>query len=316
MRSGGQSEGHAAGPSPRVDARAELVLDAHAELGEGPVWDETRRVLWWVDINAGRVHRFDPVSLLDRAVEIGGPVGFVAIRDDGRLAVAAVDALLTLDPETEEVETLAPFEPGPVAVRCNDGKCDPRGRLWVDRMAFDRAPGAGSLVRFDGAGFETILPGLTIPNGLDWTGDGSRMYFVDSRDPAVSVLDFDPESDSAGNRRPFLRIADVPGWPRPGVPDGLTVDDEDCVWIAVWGGGCVLRFDPDGALLGRIDVPVSRVSSCAFGGEDLGDLFITTAWEDATAQERAAEPHAGGLYRVRPGVRGRPPRRLKTGRRA
>jgi sugar lactone lactonase YvrE len=312
MRSGQHSETQVADEGLRIDARAELVLDAHAELGEGPVWDDRRHVLWWVDIKAGRVHRFDPINGLDRAYEIGTPVGCVALCDDGRLAVAVVDALLTLDSETEAIETLVPFEPGAVAVRCNDGKCDPLGRLWIDRMAFDRGIGTGSLVRFDGICVDTIRRGLTIPNGLDWTGDGCRMYFVDSRDPAVSVLDFDVESGTIGEGRPFMRMADVPEWPRPGVPDGLTVDEEDCVWVAVWGGGCVLRFHPDGTLIGRIDVPVSRVSSCAFGGEDLRDLFITTAWEDATAEQLVAQPNAGGLYRARPGVRGRPARRMKT----
>jgi sugar lactone lactonase YvrE len=289
------------------------VLDAHAELGEGPVWDDGRHVLWWVDIMAGRVHCFDPMAGLDRAYEMGTPVGCVALRDDGRLAVAAADGLLTLDPETGAVETAAAFEPGAVALRSNDGKSDPLGRLWIDRMAFDRAAGAGLLVRFDGSGFETVLGGLAIPNGLAWSGDGRRMYFVDSRDPVISVLDFDMESSAVERRRPFVRLVDVPEWPRRGVPDGLTVDAEDCVWAAAWGGGCVLRFGPDGTFIGRIEVPVSRVSSCSFGGDDLSELFITTAWEDATAEELAAQPNAGGLFRARPGVRGRPARRCKIG---
>jgi sugar lactone lactonase YvrE len=307
--------------SPSLGASAHLVLDAHAELAEGPLWDVDRQVLWWVDITAGRVHRFDPGSGSDTITEIGRAVGCVALCEDGRLVIAASDALLTLDPETGAIETLATFEPDSVARRCNDGKPDPQGRLWIDRLAFDRAPGASSLVRFCPSGpgpnsefaLETILRGLTIPNGLDWTASGKLMYFVDSPRRVISVFDFDPATGSIANGRPFARVDESLGLPASGVPDGLTVDAEDCVWAAVWGGGCVLRFAPDGSLLGRIDVPVAQVSSCAFGGADMADLYITTAWEDATPAQRALEPAAGGIFRARPGVRGRPAERFRQG---
>ena len=295
-----------------IGIRAELVLDAHAELAEGPVWDDRRRVLWWVDITSGRVHRFDPVTGVDRVLETGSPVGCVALREDGGLAIAAAETLLLLDPETETMTELAAFEPGPVAARCNDGKCDPQGRFWIDRMAYEKAPRTGSLMRFDGARLDTIVQGSTIPNGLDWSVDGSRMYFVDSKEPVVSVFDFDAETGGLANSRPFIRTTVTPGWPPSGVPDGLTVDRDDCVWVALWGGGCVLRFDPNGTPIGGVEVPVSRVSSCAFGGPDLDELYITTAWEDATADELDLQPHAGGIFRVRPGVRGRAPGRMRN----
>jgi len=298
-------------PAPGVPA--ELVLDARAELAEGPLWDDERHVLWWVDISAGRVHRFDPATGSDSVIEIGRPVGCVALRDDGALVVAAPEALLTLNPETGATDALARFEPEPVALRCNDGKCDPHGRFWIDRLALDRAPGASSLVRFAGSRFETVLRGLTIPNGLGWSADGKRMYFVDSPRRVVSVFDFDETTGALAHGRPFARVDESLGLPASAVPDGLTVDEDDGVWVAVWGGGCVLRFAPDGSLLARIDVPVTRASSCAFGGADLADLFITTAWEDATPDELAAEPAAGGIYRARPGVRGRSADRLRKG---
>jgi sugar lactone lactonase YvrE len=308
-----QSEIPAPNRPPAPGAPAELVLDARAELAEGPLWDEVRHVLWWVDINAGRVHRFDPATGSDSVIEIGRPVGCVALREDGALVVAAPEALLTLDPETGGTEILARFDPEPVALRCNDGKCDPQGRFWIDRLALDRAAGASSLLRFAGSGFEAVLRGLTIPNGLDWSADGRRMYFVDSVHRVVSVFDFDAVAGAIGNGQPFARVDTSLGLPASAVPDGLTLDSEDCVWVAVWGGGCVLRFAPDGSLLGRIDVPVARVSSCAFGGADLTVLFITTAWEGATPDELAAEPAAGGIYRARPGVRGRPAHRFRPG---
>lgn len=304
--------------APALGPPAELVLDAHAELAEGPLWDVDRQVLWWVDINAGRVHRFDPATGSDGVIEIGRPVGCLVLREDGALVVAAPEALLSLDPETGATDAVARFEAESVAVRCNDGKPDPQGRFWIDRLALDRVAGASALVRFGGVPefeprFETVLRGLTIPNGLDWSADGKRMYFVDSPRRVVAMFDFDPATGAIANGRIFARVDESVGLPAYAVPDGLTVDEEDCVWVAVWGGGCVLRFDPDGSLLGRIDVPVGRVSSCAFGGADLTDLFITTAWEGATPDELAAEPAAGGIYRARPGVRGRPANRLRQG---
>jgi sugar lactone lactonase YvrE len=314
-----QSEIPAPNRAPTLGVPTELVLDARAELAEGPLWDVERHVLWWVDIIAGRVHRFDPAAGSDSVIEIGRAVGCVALRMDGALVVAAPEALLTLNPEAGALEPLARFEPGPVALRCNDGKCDPQGRFWIDRLALDRAVGASSLVRYGGPGpevasrFETVLRGLTIPNGLDWSADGKRMFFVDSMHRVVSIFDFDETTGALAGGRPFARVDESLGLPASAVPDGLTVDEEDCVWVAVWGGGCVLRFGPDGSLLGRIDVPVTRVSSCAFGGADLTDLFITTAWEEAPPAELAAEPAAGGIYRARPGVRGRPARRLRRG---
>ena len=304
---------------PVLDTPAELVLDARAELAEGPLWDVDRHVLWWVDIIPGRIHRFDPATGADAVIEIGRAVGCVALREDGSLIVAAPEALLTLHPEAGVAKILATFEPGPVAVRCNDGKCDPQGRFWIDRLALDRAHGASSLVRLGGTGteftprFETVLGGVTIPNGLDWSTDGKRMYFVDSPSGVVSVFDFDGTTGAIANGRPLARVDTSLGLPASAVPDGLTVDEEDCVWVAVWGGGCVLRFAADGSLLGRIDIPVTRVSSCAFGGADLTDLFITTAWEDATPDEQAAQPTAGAIFRARPGVRGRPAGRLRQG---
>ena len=293
----------------RPFAAAQLVLDARADLGEGPVWDDVRRVVWWVDIVGGRIHQFDPASGADDFLDLGMPVGCLALADDGALILAAPESVIALDPETGASRTLAGFEPASVPSRCNDGKCDPQGRFWIGRVALDLAAGAGSLSRFDGASIEVVRRDLTIPNGLDWSTDGSRMYFIDSSRPEVGVFDYDAGTGAMTGGRRFAAL-DGLGLPAGAVPDGMTVDSEDHLWVAMWGGGCVLRFAPDGHLAGRIDVPVSRVSNCAFGGADLTELFITTArdWESPNA---VAEPGAGGLYRARPGVRGRPASRFR-----
>lgn len=282
-------------------ATLELVVDARATVGEGPVWDAARGILWWVDIPAGLVHRFDPRDGSDHTLSLGSAVGAVALRDRATLLVALADELASLDPATGRVERLVAFAPGDGRpLRCNDGKCDPAGRFWVGRMAPDGAAGEGSLLRVGpDLAMVTRLSGLAIPNGLGWSLDGRRMYFLDSAWCEVREHPYDPATGLMGDGRSLVRFPDDGT-----VPDGLTVDAEGHLWVARWGAGCVVRVDLDGNVVGRIDLPVSQVSSCTFGGEDLGDLYITTAHEDFGPRDLAREPLAGGLFRCRPGVRG------------
>jgi sugar lactone lactonase YvrE len=285
-------------------ATLELVVDAHAGVGEGPLWDAARGILWWVDITAGVVHRFDPRDGSDRTLPVGASVGAVALRAAGGLVVALQDELAALDPDTGRVESLVRFAAGAgPRIRCNDGKCDPAGRFWVGRMAYDGAAGEGSLQRIDpDLAVVTRMTGLAIPNGLGWSLDGRRMYFLDSLWCEVREHPYDPATGTMGEGSTLVRFDDDGT-----VPDGLTVDAEGHLWVARWGAGCVVRVTPDGRVVDRIDLPVSQVSSCAFGGDDLGDLYITSAHEDFTPDDFAREPLAGGLFRCRPGVRGLPP---------
>jgi len=282
-------------------ATLELVVDAAATVGEGPVWDAARGILWWVDIVGGLVHRLDPRDGSDRTLPVGAEVGAVALRRGGGLVVALPDRLASLDPDTGRTESLIPFAiAAGRQIRCNDGKCDPGGRFWVGRMTPDGAPGEGSLLRVDpDMTVVTRMTGLAIPNGLGWSPDGRRMYFLDSAWCEVREYPYDPVTGSMAEGTPLVRFPDDGT-----VPDGLTVDAEGHLWVARWGAGCVVRVAPDGMVVGRIDLPVSQVTSCTFGGDDLGDLYITTAHEDFTPDDFAREPLAGGLFRCRPGVRG------------
>lgn len=281
-------------------ATLELVTDARAGVGEGPVWDAARGVVWWVDIPAGLVHRFDPRIGTDREFEVGSAVGAVALRHDATLVAALAEVLAQLDPDTGRLATVLSFVAGGPPLRCNDGKCDPAGRFWVGRMTMDGALGEGSLLCVDSdLAVTTRQVGLAIPNGLGWSLDGSRMYFIDSSWREVREYPYDPATGAIGEPRTLV------WFPEDGsVPDGLTIDAEGHLWVARWGAGCVVRVSPDGAIVDRIDLPVSRVSSCTFGGEDLGDLYITTARGDASPAELAGEPLAGGLFRCRPAVGG------------
>jgi sugar lactone lactonase YvrE len=177
-------------------------------------------------------------------------------------------------------------------------------------MALNAAPGVGALLRVDpDLAVVTRLTGLAIPNGLGWSPDGRTMYFTDSTWGEVRAYPYDPATGTMGEGRTLVRLADDGSVPDGSVPDGLTVDAEGCLWVALWGGSQVVRVAPDGAVVGRVLLPVSRVTSCAFGGDQLADLYITTARGDdpANPADPAREPLAGGLFRCRPGVRGLPP---------
>ncbi len=283
----------------------ELAHASAAELGESPVWDARRRCLWFVDIMQGRVHRFAPSDRSMRTLQIDRPVGALALTERGDLVLAVRDGFARVDPESGVVRTIATID-HPADCRMNDGACDPGGRFWAGTMAADERADAGALYRLDPhGGVETIIAPVTISNGIDWSTDGRRMFFVDSATQRIDVLDFDRSSGAVSNRRPFATI------PRAaGVPDGLTIDADDGVWVALWQGGAVHRYAPDGTLDRAVHLPATHPTSCAFGGEDLRDLYITTATIALDAATRRRQPDAGGLFRCRPGAVGRLPHRF------
>ena len=281
----------------------ELVLDARAELGEGPVWDEAGRRLIWVDIMAGRVHLFRPATAECRTLAVGVPVGAAALSAGGGLVLAVPDGLARLDPATGTLAPLATLPAPSPDLRMNDGKCDRAGRFWAGTMALDEHEGAGALYRLDPSGaVSTMVPEVTVSNGLDWSPDESRMYYVDSGTRRIDVFDWDLGTGQVSNRRPFVHFP-----PQAGVPDGLTVDGEAGVWVALWGGGALHRYRPDGNLDRVVLMPVTHPTSCAFGGPGLRDLYVTSARKALGPEERAQQPHAGGVFRLRPGVAGRLP---------
>jgi sugar lactone lactonase YvrE len=257
--------------------------------------------LYWVDIMRGCVHRFDPESGDDRAYSIGQPVGAVAASRSGDLMLAMRDGFGRLDLETGAVRPVAAVEADRLDHRMNDGACDSEGRFWAGTMAIDERPGAGALYRLDPDGsIHTMLQGVTVSNGIDWSADHRLMFYVDSATGRVDVFDFDRGHGAIENRRPFVRIPS-----ECGIPDGLTLDSEEFVWVSLWRGGAVHRYAPDGSLDAVVRLPARYPTSCVFGGRDLGDLYVTTATIALTDAERSAQPFAGALFRCRPGVAGR-----------
>ena len=284
-------------------AAVELVLDARAELGEGPRWDARAQRLLWVDIMRGRVHAFRPGHAACRSVDVGRPVGALAGTADGGIVLAVAGGFARLDWDSGQVRMLAAVEADRPQNRMNDGACDPAGRFWAGTMALDEGPGAGALYRLDPDGtVRTMLTGVSISNGIDWSLDGRRMYYVDSPTRRIDAFDFDPRTGVIANRRTFVALP-----PEAGFPDGLTVDADGFVWLALWGGAALHRYDPEGARERIVPLPVTHPTSCAFGGSDLDELYVTSARRPLSVDERARQPMAGGLLRLRPGVVGRPP---------
>ncbi|MDT7844571.1 SMP-30/gluconolactonase/LRE family protein [Streptomyces justiciae] len=246
----------------------EVAVRAEATLGEGPTWDAATGRLLWLDILGARLHTYDPATG-HRTVRVTDQhVGAAKPRANGGLVLNLRDGVALLDPD--DTFRWLHHEPVP-GRRANDAAIAPDGSLWAGTMRYDEAPGGGTLTRFtpDGTA-ETVLDDVAVSNGTGWSPDGRLMYYIDSPTRRVDV--FDHEAGKVSNRRPFAEIEDGAGF-----PDGLTVDADGCVWVALWDGGAVRRYTPAGDLDRVITLPTPRVTACAFGGADLTDLYITTA---------------------------------------
>lgn len=275
-------------------------LATAASFGEGPLWDDARGLLWWTDIPGSAVHSLDPRTGEDRALPVARTVGTIAHRASGGLVVASQEGFAAMGPDGE-LETLATVNTDP-AMRMNDGKPDPAGRFYASSMAFNAAEGAGSLIRLDAdLSTHTQVGDLTIGNGLDWSPDGETLYFTDTMSFGVDAFSCAPTTGDLSNRRRLFDIPADEGW-----PDGMCVDAEGALWVALWGGSAVRRYSPDGELLEVIDLPVEHVTCAAFGGSDYRDLYITTA-APTHAGSDAINPQGGAVFVARPDVGGRPP---------
>ncbi len=283
-----------------AEVEAELVLGAGATLGEGPVWDDREQRLWWVDITAGVVHRTDPATGADERFEPGGMVGAVGLRADGDPPVAAsTEGFLDV---VSGLPVPMPALPLADRVRPNDAKPDPGGRFVVGSMGLDAEPGAGALHRVGPDGVVELRSGLTIANGIDWIDDGATLLHIDTPDGRVRAFPY-----GGGTLGPGRVVVEIPQ--DRGALDGMCVDAEGGIWVALWGGGEVQRF-VDGRPDTTVRLPTPHVTCPCFGGPELDRLFVTTARQGLGPDDRGW-PGAGHLYRADVGVRGRPPHRLR-----
>ncbi|MGW4028845.1 SMP-30/gluconolactonase/LRE family protein [Streptomyces sp. NPDC004838] len=272
-----------------------------AHHGEGPVWHEAWGGLRWVDMLAGDVLALDRTGGRVRRHHVGTVAAALRPRAGGGAVVALERGFALLD--AAQLATGAPPSPlgeiwADTAVRFNDGGCDPDGRFYCGTMAYSVAPGRGTLFRLDTDGTTVpVLTGVTISNGLVWSPDGSTAYYADTATGRVDAFDYDPAAGLTGRRTAVRVPADA------GLPDGLTVDAEGCLWVALWGGSAVHRYTPEGRLDGVVELPVTQVTACAFGGPDLDRLYITTS---RMGVDPLHQPEAGALFRADVGVRGVP----------
>ncbi len=275
-----------------------------ALLGEGLRWDARRSELLAVDILAGRVYRghvgIDGELSLVREYWVPGTVGaIVPVQGDEGWMVAAGRGFVLLRPNG----SLRPIvQVAPVGTRMNDGACDPQGRFWAGTLAEDFRPGGGALYRLDPKGqVDLVLDDLTISNGLGWSPDGTIMYLADSGPRVVHAFRFNGDAGTISEGRVLIAVAE-----EVGAPDGLTVDADGDLWVAIYGGGRVHRYSPDGVLRDVLTVPAVQCTSCAFAGPELNRLYVSTATEGWSDEQRRAEPAAGILYRFETDAAGRP----------
>jgi sugar lactone lactonase YvrE len=268
----------------------EVAVRAEAELGEGPTWDAAAGRLLWLDILRARVHTYDPASGRRTVRTAEQHVGAVKPRAGGGLVLNLRDGIGLVD-DAGDFRWLR-HEPVP-GRRGNDAAVAPDGSLWAGTMRYDEAKGGGTLSRITGDGAaEVVLDDVTVSNGTGWSPDGRLMYYIDTPTRRIDVFDHDPATGRVSGRRPLATVEDGAGY-----PDGLTVDADGCVWVALWDGAAVRRYTPGGELDRVVRLPVPRVTACAFGGAGLTDLYITTARVGLSP----APPLAGSLM-VLPGA--------------
>lgn len=277
------------------------ALQAENILGEGPLWHSIHQMLYWVDIEGKMVHGLEPHTNRHREWHVPKRVGTIVPASNGNLILGLQGELAEFAPAYGKVKKLVDLEANLPENRCNDGKCDPAGRLWMGTMHLQTKPGTGSLYCIDKhLGIHKALTGLTIANGMGWSPDGSKMYFIDSADHAVRQFSFYADKVSLADEEVLIRFED-----RSEMPDGMCVDAEGMLWIGFWGGKRVGRYDPaTGRHLADVYVPAPHVTSCTFGGKDLTTLFITTAREGLTPQQLNEFPLSGSLFSCQPGVTG------------
>ncbi|HTW08402.1 MAG TPA: SMP-30/gluconolactonase/LRE family protein [Acidimicrobiales bacterium] len=280
---------------------ADLWLRAPSLLGEGPCWDARSNQFSWVDVLRSMVLVCDSGGRLISELRVPSHVGAALPAAAGGWVVALTDRLAHLQPDGT-LRDVVPLEAHLPGNRANDAKCDPSGRAWVGTMSYDESKVEGSLYRLDpGPKLTLVLDGIGVSNGLGWSPDNRTMYFIDTVTEEVRAYPFDLYSGSIGEPRTLVVVNRADG-----VPDGMCTDDEGYLWVALWGGGRVHRYAPDGRLDTVVKVPVTYTTSCCFGGRDLDHLIITSARRDLEGDPMSEHRLDGSVFALRPGVTGPP----------
>lgn len=280
---------------------ATLTVKMENELGEGPVWHPFTNQLYWVDILKGCIYVYDPVKKEVQSFQSGKYTSALVPTSDGKLIAAMQNEIVKVDVATGQVKKLIDIERTLDHNRCNDGKCDVQGRLWIGTMHIEALPEYGTLYRINNdLSLEKMLPRLTISNGIGWSPDDNEMYFIDSIDRCIRSYDFDPASGTMRNEKICVSTKEIEA-----LPDGMCVDAEGTLWIAFYGGGQVRGYHPEtGRHIADIEVPAPYVTSCSFGGTDYQTLYITTARAGLSKKEIEQYPLSGSLFSCQMPVKG------------
>lgn len=290
------------GSAPSVASPFRCVLDVRASLGECPVWSVAEQVLYWVDINAPSLNRFDPATGRNAVMPMPESIGCFALRRNGGFVVALRGGFWLADAagKLERKVSDAPYVPA--HHRFNDGRCDPQGRFLAGYMNEQRDTASAALVRLDPDFTQTrLLAGMTISNGLAFSPDGRTMYHTDTPTQVIHAYDYDAASGTPANPRVLARFGQ-----EGERPDGAAIDREGCYWSALYRGGKVVRIAPDGRVLAEFAVPAMCPTMCAFGGRDLRTLYVTSARQMREPEELARLPQSGGLFAMAVEVAGLP----------
>lgn len=282
----------------------ELVVNLHNIIGEGPVYDDKRKILYWIDLLGNKIYSYNFKDGCVSFVETDQNIGCIAVREKGGLVAALQNGFYFVNPIEETFEQIIDPEEDKPNNRFNDGKCDSRGRFWAGTMSKNLDTGYGEYTP-EGSVYcldtdlraQCKMQKVILSNGIDWSPDNRTMYHIDTPTQTIASYDFDEENATISNKR---IAAVIPK--EMGMPDGMCVDAKGMLWVALWGGSALACWDPqNGTLLDKIELPVLNVTSCAFGGEKLDELYITTA---SIGTDIKKYPDAGGVFVIRPGVSG------------
>ncbi len=283
------------------DLTAALAYKSDALLGEGAFWNHLNNTLYWVDIEGRKLHIYDPERQSDRFLATESRIGTVVPSTDSTAVIALENGIYLMNTHSGETRLLSDIESDLPINRFNDGKCDPNGNFWVGSMNYEQNEASGSLYKVgpDGSA-ERMKDGITISNGIVWSSDNQTMYYIDTPTAVIKAFDFDADTSTISNERVAVEISELDGY-----PDGMAIDENDHLWVGLWNGNAVAQYDPEsGSLIRKIWVPAHNVTSCAFGGENLDILYITTSSLDMSVEEAKRFPLAGSLFKVVPGVKG------------
>ncbi len=280
---------------------AVLELKAVAHLGEGPVWNAEKKVLYWVDILSGKLFEYNPKSGINTSYDIGERIGAAVMRKHGGFVLALQNGFAFFNPITKKIREIADPESHLTENRFNDGKCDPAGRFWAGTMSCNLEKGQGSLYCLQpDLTIERKLTGITISNGLAWNKAADTLYFIDTLTHQLAAFDYDIETGHINNRRISAEFEKSLGY-----PDGMAMDEKGKLWVAFYNGSKVIRINPEGGEISAlVTLPVPKPTSCAFGGDDMNELFITTCRENMSEQEMDQAPLSGSLFKVKLPVKG------------